>query len=365
MSPLIETLEGRRLCYASIPAGDTLLETVQIRATAATYASDLTLVKGTTYFLRATGYTRTAANLFDGDAEFQKTTTTSTTTASSWGITTNVGATPYAPTYWGTQQGDSIYGQYITPAKTGALSFAFANDGTDKISTLAVSIYAAVPAIEVATVKHIDSPGAAVPASSLGTAGVYVPLNDADWDKNGVADDKEAGAVKGDRFLLPITLPAIATATATSHIEIVAPKGVRVWLKADRTGSTVGIGLRSKTAQTVYVEGIAEQPKDAPVDIRISLPIAGTTIEETVPVTVFALSGPSTAATGSKQVFSSDAPAGHWLPAINGTLDTSAISVEKNASYANVVWADTVGTGYADFEVNADYLWGWPVQVGT
>jgi len=360
---VLENLESRTLCYASIAAADSALETVQIRSAAATYTSNLTLVAGTTYFLRATGYTRTSANAYDGDAVAEATTSTSTT-SSSWGITTDVGSLSLAPTSWGASAGDHVYGQYITPTTTGALSFVFANDGTDKISTLAVTIYGVVPAVRVATI-HLDTPSSTVPFSSLGSAGVLLPLNDADFDHNGIADDQQSGRVVGDEFLLPITLPAISTVTPTSHIDITAPHGLRVWLNPDRTGSTVGVGLRATKARTVYLEAYSEQPKGAAVDLQISLPIAGAAVVEDIPVTVFSLSGPFTATEGEKQVFASDYLDGKWLSATSGTLDTASVAVVHNVAFANVVWSDTAAIGYADFEADADYLWGWPVQVGT
>lgn len=365
ISALVENLESRTLCYASIPAADSALETVQIRPAAATYTSDLTLVQGTTYFLRVTGYTRNSSNRYAGDAIAEATsTTTTTTTSSSWGITTDVGTLSFDPTSWGAAQTDHVYGQYITPTATGALSFVFANDATDQISTMAVTIYGVVPAIHVATIRA-DSVAGTIPYSSLGSHGVLLPLNDADWDHNGVADDQQTGRVVGDKFLLPIVLPAISTETPTSHIEITVPHGLRVWLNPDRTGSTVGIGLRATKARTVYLEGYAQQPKGAAVDLQISLPIAGAAVTEDIAVTVFAMNGPSTATEGQKQVFSSDYLDGNWLSATNGALDTVSIAVVNHVAYANVVWNDTAGIGYADFEADADYLWGWPVQVGT
>jgi hypothetical protein len=360
---VLEHLESRTLCYASIPAAESPLDTVQIRPAATTYSSDLTLVAGTTYFLRASGYTRTSANAYDGDAVAEATTSTSTT-SSSWGITTSVGSLSLAPTAWGASEGDHVYGQYITPTTTGALSFVFANDGTDKISTLAVTIYGVVPAVRVATIQA-DSVSGTIPYASLGSQGVLLPLNDADWDHNGVADDQQSGRVVGDEFLLPVVLPAISTATPTSHIEITPPHGIRVWLNPDRTGSTVGIGLRANKARTVYLEGYAEQTKGAAVNLQISLPIAGAAVVEDIPVTVFSMNGPLTATEGQKQVFSSDYLDGKWLSAVNGALDTVSVAVVNKVAFANVVWSDTAGIGYADFEADADYLWGWPVQVGT
>jgi hypothetical protein len=86
---------------------------------------------------------------------------------------------------------------------------------------------------------------------------------------------------------------------------------------------------------------------------------------EDIPVTVFSMAGAFTATTGEKQVFSSDYLDGKWLSAINGALDTVSVAVVNHVAYANVVWNDTAGIGYADFEANADYLWGWPVQVSA
>jgi hypothetical protein len=365
----LESLESRRLCYATIPSGYTELETVQIRPASATYTSDMTLVKGTTYFLRATGYTKTAAGAFDTDADHAastststSTTTTTTTTTATGGITTVVGSTTVAATGWGSTQTDHIYGQSITPTATGALSFTFADGGTDKTSTLAVTVYSVVPAIKVATIRT-DVVIGSTKVSALPNQTVYLPLDDADWDQNGVADDKQSGAVQGDQFLLPVTLPAIATATTTSHILIEAPSGVRVWLNADRTGSTVGVGLRATKARTVYLEGTAEQLDDAAATLRVLLPVAGISMEEDVPVTVFGLAGPTTATGGSKQVFSSDSSIGKWSSAVGGTLDTADISIVHKVAYADVVWNDAAGVGYADFDVDADYLWGWPVEI--
>ena len=238
------------------------------RPAAGTYTSDITLQKGTTYFLRATGYTRNSSNKYAGDAvaEAASTTTTTTTTTSSWGITTDQASTSVAPTGWGAANTDHVYGQYFTPTAAGKISFAFANDATDKISTLAVTVYAPVPAIRVSTIRT-DVAGSDVAVSALPSKTAFVPLNDADWDRNGVADDKQSGAVKGDGFLLPITLPAITGGASNAHLLIVAPHGLRVWLNPDRTGSTVGVGLRVTKARTVYVE---RMPSNRTTSSRIS-----------------------------------------------------------------------------------------------
>jgi hypothetical protein len=367
LSPtVVEQLEDRKLCFASIPAGDVALGTIQIRPAAGTYNTDLTLSANVSYFLRATGITRTATNAYHGDAAFRTGTTsetpTSPTETSTWGITANVHTTSTATSGWGAYQGDHIYGQTLTPTAAGALSFTFGNDALDKISTLAVTIYAPEPVIKVATIRT-DVVTGSVTVASLPSNQVFLPLNNADWDHNGTADDKQTGAVQGDKFLLPITLPAVTGATGTSHIFIEAPKGLRVWLNPDRTGSTVGIGLRANSSRTVYVEATAEQAKGASVNLRVLLPIGGIQVEQDVPITVFSLGGPTTATGGSKQTFSSDATTGKWRTAVGGTLDTSNISLVHKVSFANVVWNDTSGIGFADFQADADYLWGWPVSV--
>jgi hypothetical protein len=356
---LAEALERRTLCYASIPAGDAPVETVQIRPAAGTYATDMTLVAGVTYFLRATGYTRTSASAYHGDAAFLTGTTTATT---SWGISVTVGTTATDPTAWGAFQSDHIYRQTIKPTTSGALSFSFANDALDTISSLAVTVYAPVPAVRVATIRTDVVTGSAT-VNSLPLRRVFLPLNDADWDHNGLADDKQTESVVGDKFLLPVTLPALTSLTAKSHIFIKPPIGLRVWLNPDRTGSTVGVGLRATTARTVYLEASAEQIGGASVNLRILLPVAGTLVEQDVPVTVFSLVGPAAATGGSKQVFSSDAATGKWRTAVGGTLDTSTVSLVHSVAFANVVWDNTSGIGYADYQADADYLWGWPVQI--
>jgi hypothetical protein len=358
---VIENLEPRNLFYAPIPAADIALETVQIRPKAGTYTSELTLTQGTTYFLRATGYVRNSLGSYDGDAAGAPASSTSTTAAAS-GITVDVGAVSLPTTDWGTAQADHVYGQSVTPTATGALSFVFANDGTPRTSTLAVTIYAAVPAITVATIRNNVAAGV-VSVSALPSRTAFVPLNDADWDQNGIADDQQSGRVKGDAFLLPITLPAIADASAKSHLYIDPPHGLRVWLNPDRTGSTVGVGLRVSKPRTVYLEAYAEPAAGTVLTLKIMLPIDGVSLEQDVPVTVFALAGPKTATAGSKQVFSSDARAGEWVSAAGGTLNANTISVVNHVAYANVVWGSTTQTGLADFEADKDYLWGWPVEI--
>ena len=209
MSPAaIEVLESRRLFHAVIPAGYTALETVQIRPAAGTYPSDLTLLAKTNYFLLATGTVETSGNVFHGDAAFIAGSTTATAETTTWGITATAGSSTTTTAGWGTFQGDAIYGQNFTPTTKGALSFTFANDGTVKISTLAVTVYAAIPAIKVATIRT-DNVTGSIAVSSLPANQVFIPLNNADFDHNGVADDQQSGRVVGDKFLLPITLPAI------------------------------------------------------------------------------------------------------------------------------------------------------------
>jgi len=358
----IEVLESRRLFYALVPAGYTALETVQIRPAAGTYPSSLTLLANTNYFLLATGTVETSANVLHGDAAFIAGSTSATAETTTWGVTATAGSTTSTTADWGAFQGDAIYGQNFTPATKGTLSFTFANDGTDKISTLAVTVYAQLPAIEVATIRT-DNVTGSLAVSSLPSNQVFIPLNNADWDHNGVADDQQSGRVVGDKFLLPITLPAIPGDSASSDIKIHAPKGLRVWLNPDRTGSTVGVGLPATQARTVYLEADAEQPKNASVDLKIFLPVSGVSVEQSVPVTVFSLGGPATATGGTKQVFSSDSPTGKWLFADDGALDTISISIVNRVSYANVVWSDTTATGYVDFDADDDFIWGWPVEV--
>jgi hypothetical protein len=361
-SAAIEPLESRRLFHAVIPAGYTALETVQIRAAAGTYPSDLTLLANTNYFLLATGTVETSANVLHGDAAFIAGSTSATAETTTWGITATAGNTTTTTADWGAFQGDAIYGQNFITATTGNLSFAFANDGTDTISTLAVTVYAAIPAIKVATIRT-DNVTGSIAVSSLPSNEAFIPLNNADFDHNGVADDQQGGRVVGDKFLLPITLPAIPGDTASSSIQIHAPKGLRVWMNPDRTGSTVGVDLPANVAHTVYLEATAEQPKNAPVNLKIFLPFSGVSVEQTIPVVAFSLGGPTTATGGTKQVFSSDAPTGKWLTADGGTLDTSTVSIVKKVAYANVVWNNTTAIGYVDFDADSDFIWGWPVEV--
>jgi hypothetical protein len=370
LGAVVENLENRRLFHAVVPAGYVALETVQIRpsATATTtaaatlYTTDLTLTSGTTYFLEATGYTRSAANVFHGDAAFMAgTATTPAASSSSWGITATVGSDTTATSDWGPIQGDNIYGQTFAPTASGALSFTFNDDGLDKISTLAVTVYGVAPTIKVGTIRT-DVVTGSVPIASLPAGKVFIPLNNVDWDHNGVADDKQSGAVPGDKFLVPIRLPAIPSAGA-GHIVITAPHGLRVWLNPDRTGSTVGVGLSASVARRVYVEAYAQQSGDAAADLQIALPFDGVTVKEEIPVVAFALGGAATATGGVNEVYSSDAPTGRWLLADGGTLDTGTTAVVKNVDYANVVWNDSNETGYVDFEADDDFIWGLPVEV--
>ena len=81
----MEALESRRLFHAVIPAGYTALETVQIRAAAGTYPTNLTLLAKTNYFLLATGTVETSANVLHGDAAFIAGSTSATAeTTMSW-----------------------------------------------------------------------------------------------------------------------------------------------------------------------------------------------------------------------------------------------------------------------------------------
>ncbi len=362
-----EPLENRRLLHAVIPTGYVALETVQIRPTAGTYTTDLTLQAKTSYFLEATGYTRTSANLFDGDAAYPHststgtTTGTTTTTTSSWGITATVGSSSTTDANWGTQQGDGVYGQTFAPTSTGALSFTWANDGTVKISTLAVTVYAPAPAIAIDTIRT-DQASSSIPISALPNGRAYLPVNDADFDHNGVADNKQGGAVVGDQFLLPITLPAITGDSTSDQIQIHVPHGLRIWTNPDRTGSALGESFSVTQSHTLYVEAYAEQPHGGTANLKIIVPMDGVKVVQSIPITVFSLSGPTTAVTGTKAIYSSDLAVGHWLTAVNGTLQTGTIANAKGVSYANVIWG-TGTIGYADYDADGDFIWGWPVEI--
>jgi hypothetical protein len=193
----------------------------------------------------------------------------------------------------------------------------------------------------------------------------YIPLNTNDWDHNGLTDDLQTAKVPSDKFLLPITLPAIAGDAQTAHLQISVPHGLRVWLNPDRSGVATGVGLRVSKPRTVYVEAIDEQPHHAAADLTITFPIDGVTQSESLPIVPFTLAGPTTAANGATQVFSSDATVGQWSAADSGTLNATA--TVKGVQFANVTWADTASDstiqGLVDFDVDPDFVWAWGVQI--
>ena len=290
-SPICEPLENRRMLYASIPAGYTALETVQIRNKTGTYSSGLTLDKGTSYFIRASAQS-SPARKFHSDAAFMVGTTPVTTGLSTTippvaapGVVVVAGSTA-APGF-GAFQSDHVYGQTIMPTAPAPLSFTYTADTAGTISTLAVTVYAAVPAVRVATVRTNRATGS-IAINTLPATGVSIPLNNADFDHNGVADDKQPGAVHNDGFLLPITLPKVTGATKRSHYVITVPKSLRVWLNPDRSGSAAGIGIRETINRTVYLEARSELPVGTVENVRIAQAYDGATIVQNLRVTPFA-----------------------------------------------------------------------------
>ncbi len=357
--PIFEPLEDRRLLSATIPANYSKLQTVQIRPLAATYPATVTLLKGVSYFIVADGQTLTSGAAYHGDAAFAAGATAAATT---WGISVIQGTTSGSPADWGAFQADHVYGQTITPTADESVSFSFANDAKDAASTLAVTIYGPNPSVQVSKMVNNVATGF-VANSTLSTTGIYIPVNNADWDKNGTADNVQTGAVNNDQFLIPIKLPVVAGAKPGAMYTFQVPKGLRLWANHNRTGKAQDIALPANKTHVVYLEGVSEQPKVKAVKLKVFVPYLGKMTEQDVKVTVFRLNGNPIAAGNSTHLFKSDSPAGTFTSAVGGKLDTAGITKVSGTTTASITWNNTSATDLAVFSPDADFAWGWPVDV--
>jgi hypothetical protein len=221
-----------------------------------------------------------------------------------------------------------------------------------------------VPVLDVATINHGTVSGW-LPAAEKLTPGAFVPLDNNDWDYDGVPDLKDQHGVVGDHYLLPMKLRAVAPVNGGHYtMEIAVPLGnplpVRIWGNADRTdllSSRAGAPFVLPIGKTVYIEGVAEGYAQLILGVPDKAGVMS--YSQALAVSVFTMDGALDVPGGGTYNYTGDNPGGQWIT----PTGSSAPMGISNPNSVWIKWDNTAEVGFANYEASPDYIWSCGVNV--
>jgi hypothetical protein len=282
--------------------------------------------------------------------------------------------------YWATVNwgdGSAIYTPVLGPDGSGWDVLASHTYTLPAVFTVTVTIHdiggasivvnpqiAVVPHMNVARINNNTPDGYLTPNEET-SPGAFVPLDNNDWDYDGTTDMNQSGAVPGDEYLLPVTLPSLSGATAQDGYTLTASSGIKIYLGSDRSNPYGGQPLPATSDQTVYIEGVSAGGVNAPETLVENFSIGSMSQSnlDIANVIVFTLNGPLDVPGATNYDYTCDSTIGGWLTPNGGTITGGSNSAGPSGSNAVINWDNTPEVAYGNYQVNSDYTWGIGVNV--
>jgi len=196
----------------------------------------------------------------------------------------------------------------------------------------------------------------------MNSPGAFVPRNSEDADHNGQPDYGEKGPIAGELQLLNIKL---VNCTGSGTYSLVIPQIFRVWSDEQKTpGGAINSGqappILPDGEASFWVEGFASAGSGEIQLLYKGSQNSAQQVDE-VKVTIFQMLGPLNVPQNSTYHYTVAAAGlpqnAGWLAAYAGSI------VDASGTAANILWGAGPTVGYAEFLVDADYIWELPVTI--
>jgi len=228
--------------------------------------------------------------------------------------------------------------------------------GADDPSSTTAPATAIDPKMQVATILD-NYPNGYLTDAQLASQGAYVPLDNGDWDYNGVEDLKQSEQVPDDQYLLPVLLSAIPGASNADSYTLQASGGIKIWMNNQ---NVAGKQIPANVDNTVYVEGVAVAQSSR---ITASLLLNGLTYTlSPAPINVFEMDGPLDVPGDASYRYSAGYVPGsaQWQSSANAS---SMTQVAGPTTATQVVWKNQPAVANLPLEVDQNYTWQMDVNV--